>query len=127
MPTYDYKCNACGRTFEKFQSMTSSPLKKCPHCGKLKLQRLIGTGAGLIFKGSGFYITDYRSDAYKTAAKGDQAPAAADAAKTADSKPSEPAKPADSKSTDSKPAESKPAATTESKSSAPKPKGKSKS
>jgi len=127
MPTYDYKCNACGHTFEKFQSMTSSPLKKCPKCGKLKLQRLIGTGAGLIFKGSGFYITDYRSDAYKTAAKGDQAPAATETAKSGDSKPAEAAKPAESKPTESKPAESKAAPTTESKSSASKSKGKSRS
>ena len=69
MPTYEYKCNACGHKFEKFQSIMAAPIKKCPHCGKSAVQRLIGTGAGLIFKGSGFYITDYRSEGYKEKAK----------------------------------------------------------
>lgn len=69
MPTYDYQCQACSHTFEEFQSITADPLKKCPACGKNKLQRLIGTGAGVLFKGSGFYQTDYRSDSYKQAAK----------------------------------------------------------
>lgn len=64
MPTYDYLCDNCGHTFEKFQQMSASPLKKCPQCSKMKLKRLIGTGAGIIFKGSGFYETDYRSDSY---------------------------------------------------------------
>src|SRR4051794_35782772 len=71
MPTYEYKCSACDYTFERFQSITADPIKKCPQCGKSKVKRLLGTGAGLIFKGSGFYITDYRSDAYQKAAKGD--------------------------------------------------------
>ena len=65
MPTYEYLCDACGHEFEKFQSITAKPLKKCPQCGKLKLKRLIGTGAGIIFKGNGFYETDYRSESYK--------------------------------------------------------------
>src|SRR3982750_3383091 len=69
MPTYEYKCDACGNQFEKFQSMMSAPIKKCPKCGKNKVRRLIGTGAGLIFKGSGFYITDYRDSGYKDKAK----------------------------------------------------------
>jgi len=73
MPTYDYKCDACGHEFEKFQSMTSAPIRKCPKCGKSKVKRLIGTGAGLIFKGSGFYITDYRDSGYKEKAKADSA------------------------------------------------------
>lgn len=60
MPTYDYACQKCGHTFEQFQSMHDAPLKKCPVCKKLGLKRLIGGGAGLIFKGSGFYITDYK-------------------------------------------------------------------
>ena len=77
MPTYDYKCEACGHEFEQFQSITAASLKKCPKCGKSKLKRLIGTGAGLIFKGSGFYITDYRSEGYKSAAKSDAAPSTA--------------------------------------------------
>ncbi len=71
MPTYDYRCKACNHEFEEFQSMSAKPLKKCPECGKPKLERLIGTGAGVIFKGSGFYETDYRSDSYKKAAKAD--------------------------------------------------------
>ena len=71
MPTYEYKCSACGHPFERFQSITADPIKKCPECGKSKVKRLMGTGAGLIFKGSGFYITDYRSESYKSAAKAD--------------------------------------------------------
>ena len=71
MPTYDYKCDACGNTFEKFQSMSAAPIRQCPACKKPKAKRLIGTGAGLIFKGSGFYITDYRDSGYKDAAKKD--------------------------------------------------------
>lgn len=72
MPTYEYECPKCRKTFEIFQSMKDEPLKTCPNkkC-KGKVKRLIGTGAGLIFKGSGFYITDYRSEGYKQAAKKD--------------------------------------------------------
>jgi putative FmdB family regulatory protein len=72
MPTYDYECDACGHTFEKFQSIKASPVRKCPSCGKLKVRRLLGTGAGIIFKGSGFYQTDYRSDSYRKAAEKDK-------------------------------------------------------
>jgi len=72
MPTYDYVCDACEHAFEEFQSMTAKVLKKCPECGKPKLRRLIGTGAGVIFKGSGFYETDYRSDSYGKEAKADK-------------------------------------------------------
>ena len=71
MPTYDYQCAACGHEFELFQQMSASVKKKCPECGKLKLKRLIGTGAGIIFKGGGFYETDYRSDSYKKDAAAD--------------------------------------------------------
>ncbi|HVZ94761.1 MAG TPA: zinc ribbon domain-containing protein [Phycisphaerales bacterium] len=71
MPTYDYECSACGHRFEEFQSMSAKPLKKCPECGKNALERLIGIGAGIIFKGGGFYETDYRSDSYKKAAEAD--------------------------------------------------------
>lgn len=60
MPTYEYACPKCGHQFEQFQSMRDEPLKKCPKCGKTGVKRLIGGGAGLIFKGSGFYITDYK-------------------------------------------------------------------
>jgi len=82
MPTYDYQCDACGHQFEEFQSITANPLKKCPQCGKLKLKRLFGTGAGLIFKGSGFYQTDYRSETYKKAASGDKPASASTESKT---------------------------------------------
>lgn len=71
MPTYEYKCNACEHTFEAFQSITEEPVKLCPACGKERVQRLISAGAGLLFKGSGFYITDYRSDSYRRDAKKD--------------------------------------------------------
>tara|TARA_Y100000588_G_scaffold204044_1_gene217858 strand:- start:9 stop:344 length:336 start_codon:yes stop_codon:yes gene_type:complete len=60
MPTYDYVCRACGHEFEKFQSMMDDPIKKCPECRKQQVRRKIGVGAGLIFKGSGFYETDYK-------------------------------------------------------------------
>lgn len=96
MPTYEYECEKCGHRFEIFQSISAETLKSCPKesCGqkkwgKGKVHRAIGAGAGLIFKGSGFYITDYRSDSYKQAAKKDSAPSAP--AKT-DSTPSKPAK-----------------------------------
>jgi putative FmdB family regulatory protein len=72
MPTYEYKCSHCDHLMEVFQSITASPKKKCSECGKLKLQRLIGTGAGVIFKGTGFYETDYRSDSYKKAAESEK-------------------------------------------------------
>jgi putative FmdB family regulatory protein len=72
MPTYDYECDACGHTFELFQSISDPVKKKCPDCGKPKLRRLFGTGAAVVFKGSGFYQTDYRSDSYKKAAESDK-------------------------------------------------------
>jgi putative FmdB family regulatory protein len=72
MPTYDYKCDACGHSFELFQSISEPVQKKCPECGKLKLRRLFGTGAAVMFKGSGFYQTDYRSESYKKAAEKDK-------------------------------------------------------
>ncbi len=83
MPNYDYQCDACGHRFEVFQRMNDPKLELCPKdgCGG-KVRRLLGTGAGLIFKGSGFYQTDYRSDTYKKAAKGDSGAASGTAAKT---------------------------------------------
>ena len=69
MPTYAYVCNNCHHQFDAFQSITAKPLRECPACGKNALRRLIGTGAGITFKGSGFYCTDYRSEGYKNAAK----------------------------------------------------------
>jgi putative FmdB family regulatory protein len=71
MPTYDYVCEACQHRFEEFQSIKAEPLKKCPECGRMKLRRLIGPGAALVFKGSGFYCTDYRSPTYSKAAAAD--------------------------------------------------------
>lgn len=71
MPTYDYKCLACDVRFEKFQSITAPAIEECPECSG-KVKRLIGAGAGLIFKGSGFYTTDYRSEGYKESAKKDK-------------------------------------------------------
>lgn len=108
MPTYQYVCSKCGGEFEAMQSMKDKPLTKCgllvgrpkKKCGG-RVQRQIGAGAGLIFKGSGFYITDYRSEGYKQAAKKDS-----EAAKPASTTGSD-AKPA--AKTESKPAESKPA------------------
>ena len=72
MPTYDYICESCGCGFEKFQSITAKSLRTCPKCGKRKLKRLIGAGAGVIFKGTGFYQTDYRSEGYKKAKEGEK-------------------------------------------------------
>ena len=74
MPTYDYRCKVCGHEFEYFQSMKDDALRKCPACKKSSLERLIGTGAAILFKGSGFYETDYRSESYKKAAEADKAP-----------------------------------------------------
>lgn len=71
MPTYDYRCRACGHRFEAMQSMTEKPLEICPNCGKPEVERLISPGGGLLFKGSGFYITDYRKDSYKKDSKKD--------------------------------------------------------
>lgn len=72
MPTYDYKCRHCDHEWELFQSMTARPVRKCPQCGRPKAERRIGAGAGIIFRGSGFYQTDYRSDSYKKRAEADQ-------------------------------------------------------
>ena len=88
MPTYDYECKKCGHNWEAFQSIKAEPLKKCPECKKAGAKRVIGPGAAILFKGSGFYLTDYRSDSYKKAAE-------------ADKKASEPAK-SESKSSESK-------------------------
>src|SRR5258705_11944925 len=106
MPTYDYECDACGHTFELFQSITEPVKKKCPKCGKSKLRRLIGAGAAVVFKGSGFYQTDYRSESYKKGAAAD--------------KPASESKPSESKSSESKAASNCPSSSkgdSESKSS----------
>ena len=94
MPTYDYRCLACGHTLEIFHGISEKPRKTCPKCKKQKLERQISAGAGLVFKGSGFYLTDYRSKSYSEAAKKDSAPATpapeAKAAEKPAEKPPEP-------------------------------------
>ena len=94
MPTYEYECKKCGHRFERFQRITEKPVKTCPEC-KGRVTRLLGTGAGIIFKGSGFYATDYRSPTYQAAAKADKpeaasksdAPAKTDTGKKAEKPP----------------------------------------
>jgi len=68
MPTYEYRCHACDNKWEEFQSIKTEPTKKCPKCKKLKAERIISAGGGIIFKGTGFYQTDYRSENYKKGA-----------------------------------------------------------
>ena len=102
MPTYEYRCQECGDTFEFLQSFSDSPKRKCPACGRHRLKKLISGGAGLIFKGSGFYITDYRSADYDKAAKADKE---SGKSKDGDSaKDSKDSKDSSEKSKDSKPA-----------------------
>ena len=72
MPTYEYECDCCGHMFDVFQTITEPKKRKCPECGKPKLRRLFGTGAAVMFKGSGFYQTDYRSDSYKKKAEAEK-------------------------------------------------------
>src|SRR5687767_2733795 len=97
MPTYDYRCKKCGHTWEQFQSIKAEPLKKCPECKKNQAERVISAGAAILFKGSGFYLTDYRSDSYKKAAAADK-PASTPSETKSDSSSN------GSKSSDSKPA-----------------------
>ena len=108
MPTYEYKCDACGHRFELFQSITASHVRKCPKCGKLKVRRLLSTGTGVIFKGSGFYTTDYRSSAYKEAAKSDSAAGSSGPAKDG-AKDAPKDAPKDGAKNGAKPAEAAPA------------------
>jgi putative FmdB family regulatory protein len=90
MPTYDYVCDACGHQFEAFESIKAEPQTACPTCRESKLRRKIGPGAAILFKGSGFYQTDYRSDSYKQRAKEDKAPAPAEGTKSSTSNGSAP-------------------------------------
>jgi putative FmdB family regulatory protein len=128
MPTYEYKCKSCGHKFEKFHSMSAAPIKKCPDCGKNAVERLIGTGAGLIFRGSGFYITDYRDAAYKEKAKADSGETATKSDKSdkpaveSKTEPTAKAATGDSKSTEPKPAKTE----TKASKSASKPSTKNK-
>ena len=82
MPTYDYVCDGCGHAFELFQSMTDPVKKTCPECGKKKLRRLIGAGGAIVFKGSGFYKTDYRSESYEKGAAADSGSGKSEGKKT---------------------------------------------
>jgi putative FmdB family regulatory protein len=86
MPTYEYRCEKCGHEFEEFQAITAKPIKKCPQCGKLTVKRLISAGVGIIFRGSGFYETDYRSEQYKAAAKKDSESGKPESAAATDAK-----------------------------------------
>jgi putative FmdB family regulatory protein len=119
MPTYEYKCKSCGNKWDLFQSMTAKHIRKCPACGKNTAERQFGTGAAIIFKGSGFYETDYRSEDYKKAAEADSKAAEADskAAKgetTSDTKADSKADTKSDSKSDSKP-DTKAEAKTESK------------
>lgn len=107
MPTYDYVCQNCGHAFEKFQSITAKTLRKCPECGEPKLKRLIGTGAGVIFKGGGFYETDYRSDSYQKDAKAEKDAASGKSDKADKGKADKPETKSAAKDSGGKKAESK--------------------
>ncbi len=108
MPTYDYRCNACGHALEAFQSITEGAKRKCPACGKNKLERQIGAGAGILFKGSGFYQTDYRSAAYEKAAKAESSSSESSSSESAASKGEGDSKaPADGAKSAEKPASKK--------------------
>jgi putative FmdB family regulatory protein len=74
MPTYEYLCSSCEKSFDRFESITAKPDPVCAHCGKKTAKRQISGGGGLLFKGSGFYTTDYRSSGYKAAESGDKSP-----------------------------------------------------
>ena len=96
MPTYDYLCDACQHKFELFQGINDSVKKKCPQCGKSKLRRLFGTGGAIMFQGSGFYKTDYRSESYKSSAAADKPPSESKDKSPGDSKSKGDAKSGDS-------------------------------
>jgi len=102
MPTYDYICEKCRYEFEQFQSITSKPLHKCPKCKKAGLKRLIGSGSGVIFKGPGFYQTDYRSESYKKAEKSEKSTADSSATKKETAAESKDKKSADKTEADTK-------------------------
>ena len=92
MPTYEYECTKCEHVFERFQSMTDKPLKRCPKC-RCKVRRLFGTGAGIIFKGSGFYQTDYRSKSYRDGESKEKSAASASSSSSSCSSSSKKSKP----------------------------------
>ncbi len=116
MPTYDYQCEACGHSMELFQGINDPVEKKCPECKKNKLVRQFGTGAAIMFKGSGFYQTDYRSEGYKKAAKADKNSSSESGSSKSDSSTKGDSSPKSEKKNDSSGGKS------EAKPSAPKPK-----
>ena len=93
MPTYEYVCRACRHEFERFQPITSSPVRTCPKCGRKRVERKIGIGAAVLFKGGGFYETDYRSESYRKTEEAEKK----ESEKASDRKPADSAKPTDSK------------------------------
>jgi putative FmdB family regulatory protein len=108
MPTYDYVCESCGHQLELFQSMSESPRRKCPACGQQKLRRRIGAGAGILFRGSGFYQTDYRSSSWKqgeSGAKESTKEGSGEASTRSSDAPEKPAKADSAKPPGKKPAE----------------------
>lgn len=107
MPTYDYECEACGHTYELFQGINDPVAKKCPECGKNKLRRLFGTGAAIVFKGSGFYQTDYRSEGYKKAAAAEKKSGNGGGSEKKSSSSSEAKKPASGSDSAAKPKKKK--------------------
>ena len=106
MPTYDYKCDACGHDWELYQSMNDSPLKKCPKCKKNKAKRLLGLGAGIIFKGSGFYETDYKTKSGKEKKENSSAGESSDSSKSTENKSSNDKKDTSAKTKSSKKSQS---------------------
>src|SRR5271165_5781799 len=110
MPTYDYVCDTCGNEFEAFESIVSQPQTDCPKCKAPKLRRKIGPGAAILFKGSGFYKTDYRSDSYKSAAKAEKSSAEPSSTSKSDSAKSDSAK-SDTPKVDSSKSSSTPTST----------------
>lgn len=105
MPTYDYQCGNCEHQWEEFQSITAKPKRKCPECGKLKAKRMIGPGAGIIFKGSGFYETDYRSSSYNKGAAADKKASESSSKSDSSSKSSDKSSKSDSGSSSKKSSE----------------------
>ena len=97
MPTYEYVCRACRHEFERFQPITSSPVRTCPKCGRKRVERKIGIGAAVLFKGGGFYETDYRSESYRKTEEAEKKESEKASEKPSEKKPADSAKPTDSK------------------------------